>query len=261
MTDSTPLYIMSSTPRRRGRPPLAQGESRARANYSGQPRKRGRPPKSVSMARASASVPWSASTPVSFASREPSVASDDDITARLQTPPPAPIAPLPAALRGTPSDIPALVFQCSGCMTIVGDSYAWVMAHKELSLIVLAQATDKVAVPDDLVACQEELCRGSTYLRLCCASCGRELGRKFQSTPPALDALRGAFSFYVDAVTVYQLGSTHAGGQPSTVPARQSPEADGKMRDLIMVLGERLVRVERYLGLLDEAPRSSTPRR
>ena len=45
------------------------------------------------------------------------------------------------------------------------------------------------------------------------------------------------------------------------MPARQSPEADGKMRDLIMVLGERLVRVERYLGLLDEVPRSSTPRR
>ncbi|WFD33440.1 hypothetical protein MCUN1_000253 [Malassezia cuniculi] len=248
---------MSNTPRRRGRPPLSQGETRARADYSGPPRKRGRPPKSASLGRAASlssdHVPWSASTPSTFIpSREQSVVSDDDLTARLVTPPPRPrpIAPLPAPLRNAPTDsVPALVFQCAECLTIVGDSYAWIMAHKELSLIVLSRTTDKVAVLSELVTAEEDLCHGSTYTRLRCANCSRDLGRRFQSTPATLDALRGVFSFHVDAVIVYQLGSTQASGHPTQVPAKPPTLADAadgdKIRNLLMVLGERLVRVER----------------
>ena len=168
-------------------------------------------------------------------------------------PSPEPATPPPRA----PAAVPPLVFQCAACLVIVGDSTAWLMAHKALALIVLRRATDQVAL-GALAAADEDMCEGSTYVRLSCAGCGRELGRRFQSTPRALDELRGAYSFYVDALAVYELGSAHAGGR--TAPPAPAP-ADDRVRSVLMALGERLVRVERYLGLDDGVPRSSTPPR
>lgn len=241
---------MSSTPRRRGRPPLPRAD--------GPVRRRGRPPKRVwsgtpkgwadAAAEADGAPLPRAGTPDSVPTASPEPATPATLATPATPPPPtrAPAAPA----------VPPLVFQCAACLVIVGDSTAWLMAHKALALIVLRRATDQVAL-GALAAADEDMCEGSTYARLSCAGCGRELGRRFQSTPRALDELRGAYSFYVDALAVYELGSAHAGGR--TAPPAPAP-ADDRVRSVLMALGERLVRVERYLGLDERgAPRSSTP--
>ncbi|WFD30784.1 hypothetical protein MSPP1_001808 [Malassezia sp. CBS 17886] len=171
----------------------------------GRPRKRGRPPRSASLTRAD--------------------------------PPPEPPPRSTAAPESgaSPLSPPALAFQCVGCRSIVGDSFSWATAQRRLSLIVLHEATDRVEVrPPLVVSADGEPCAGSTYVRLHCAQCGRSLGRMYRSTPRDLDELRDAFSFFVDAVTVYQLGSTSAGAARQSSPSlaggagRMVPGADAQ---------------------------------
>ncbi|WFD37966.1 uncharacterized protein MJAP1_000914 [Malassezia japonica] len=207
-------------------------------------------------------------TPTSFVELQESV---QDTPKRAES-----AAPVPTADKAPP----ALVFQCARCLTVVGDSFSWITAQRQLSMIVLREAAEKVAVVGPVITSSEPgQGLGSTYSVLQCTHCTQHLGRQYHETPRALDELRSAFSFHVDAIIVYQLGSTSATGHPSSIPKeiQHTPDEHGKepeakpeapresasdnasemdkIRTLLMVLGERLMRVEQHLHL---SPTSNT---
>ena len=194
----------AGAPARRGRPPLssyptADGISResprARPPQGGPPRKRGRPPKSAAPPEDGHAFVFEAmrpTTPTSFVELQESA---QDPSKRAESAAPAPTA------DKTP---PALVFQCARCLTVVGDSFSWITAQRQLSMIVLREATEKVAVVGPVITSSEPgQGLGSTYSVLQCTHCTQHLGRQYHETPRALDELRSAFSFHVDAIIVY----------------------------------------------------------
>lgn len=113
-------------------------------------------------------------------------------------------APLKRSRSAEATTPPALVFQCARCSTVVSDSFSWIMAQRQLSMIVLREATDKVAVIEPPITSSEPgPTLGSSYSVLRCEQCMHHLGRKYHETPPELEELCGAFSFHVDAIIVY----------------------------------------------------------
>ncbi|WFD18892.1 hypothetical protein MCAP1_001105 [Malassezia caprae] len=272
----------SRAPARRGRPPLsahaatptpshaewaqrAQGPllpATPRRATSGPPRKRGRPPKAVALARAEAArAPpepvWSV-TPPTFRATPPPAPVDADATL---VPSPPPVARPDDTLSLASQEVPpAMVFQCRRCLTIVGDSFAWLTAQRALSMIVLKEATDRVTVQHAQPTSEDMDGEPATFVPLTCAQCLQLLGRMYQHTPIPLEELRGAYSFHHDALVVYQLGSTaqHASAPPAARAEPADREEMEKIRTLLMVMGERLMRVEQYLHL-SPSPAHDTP--
>lgn len=290
----TPRMQPSRAPARRGRPPLsahaapypshAEWAQRVRDEslpatprraVSGPPRKRGRPPKAVALARAEAAARapsepvWSV-TPPTFRASTPPAPVSVDADAALDVLPSAHAPPPDHTFSLAPQEVPpAMVFQCRYCLTIIGDSFSWLTAQRALSMIVLKEATDRVTVQHSQLTSEEIDGEPSMYVPLTCAQCQRPLGRMYQHTPIPLEELRGAFSFHHNALVVYQLGSTaqHAASRPAARADRADRDEMEKVRatrrlrqirTLLMVMGERLMRVEQYLHL-SPSPAHDTP--
>lgn len=176
----------------------------------GPPRKRGRPPRTAAPPAYPHTVhqdPYyvSEATPPSF-----DTGSD---------------APQGSFKRSTSADStpPALVFQCVRCSTVVSDSFSWVTAQRQLSMIVLKETTDKVAVIGPVITSSEPgPALGSTYSVLQCSQCSQHLGRKYHNTPRGIDELQDTFAFHLDAIIVY-VGSTHAAINLGRPPLLDSP--------------------------------------
>ncbi|KAK9760022.1 hypothetical protein K7432_016380 [Basidiobolus ranarum] len=89
-----------------------------------------------------------------------------------------------------PQDISApLVFQCNACRSIVGDSYSWVCATKELNSVSLYGKSDQVQLGEELLTSNSGFDIGSTYIPLTC-SCDVILGKVYKTTPRLLDNVR-----------------------------------------------------------------------
>lgn len=165
-----------------------------------------------------------------------------------------------------------MVFQCRHCLSILGDSFAWLTAQRSLSMIVLQDVTDRVDIQHAHPQSEEIDGEPSTFVPLICAKCLHTLGRMYQDTPPSLAHLRGAFSFHHDALVVYQLGSAGQHAPRPTAPAKPAAapadhdemekvcalRTHTQIRTLLMVMGERLMRVEQYLHL-SPSPAHDTP--
>lgn len=98
-----------------------------------------------------------------------------------------------------------VVFQCGTCRSIFGDSYAFVGSNAQLLLVTLSAVTNVTASAEPQTS-RDGLDAGSSFQELLCAQCQTVLGRKYVTTPVALDALRGLFSFATTAIASYQLG-------------------------------------------------------
>ena len=76
------------------------------------------------------------------------------------------------------------------------------------------------------------------------------LGKRYISTPRAMDELRDVLTFDTGAITSYQLGSgqTWVAGDPAghdRIPSVAELTADvDKMKNIILVLNERVVALE-----------------
>ena len=91
-----------------------------------------------------------------------------------------------------------MVFQCANCRTIVGDSFSWLMAQRELSAIILHKVTENVCQSAPPV--NED---NASYSYLLCNSCNEPLGRRYHTTPPELYHLFNKFALCLDAIIVY----------------------------------------------------------
>ncbi|CAH0481680.1 unnamed protein product [Peronospora belbahrii] len=101
--------------------------------------------------------------------------------------------------------MPLVVFQCSTCRSIFGDSYAFVCSTEELWLVTLSHVTN-VALGSEVQTANTGLDTGSSYYELLCHNCQAVLGRKYLTTPVVLDGIRDLFSFSTEAITSYTLG-------------------------------------------------------
>ncbi|KAK1943963.1 Protein Mis18-alpha [Phytophthora citrophthora] len=101
--------------------------------------------------------------------------------------------------------MPLVVFQCSTCRSIFGDSYAFVSSTEQLWLVTLSHVTNVTLAPEVQTA-NTKHDAGSSYVDLLCQNCQAVLGRKYLTTPVALDGIRDLFSFSTEAITSYTLG-------------------------------------------------------
>lgn len=180
-------------------------------------RRRGRPPKTATLSRgyshrvAPSHPLWRSSGPViatgahSAPKQEstPSHVSDDGSNPNLTS------TSAHVAAQASPANLvpPPMVFQCHRCLTIIGDSTAWLTAQRQLGLIVLRDVTDKVVTLEFLTMTDDSNWECYKFAPLACAKCDQVLGRLYRDTPPDWSIMRGAYCLYHSTLVVYQLGS------------------------------------------------------
>jgi len=152
-----------------------------------------------------------------------------------------------------------LVFQCSKCLSIVGDSCAFLCADNEMKTITLS-AVSSVSVSHsikDLETSTVGLDLGSTFYGFKCANCQTPLGRVYKTTASHLDYIRDYFTFDSDALLTYKLGSYQQIVAPISFPNLQLPtnqdyqrqEAKlSKMQHVLLLFKERLANLESILN-------------
>ena len=98
-----------------------------------------------------------------------------------------------------------LVFSCAKCRTIVGDSFSFLSSDEAAKTITISAALN-VQRTSELYTSYDVVDGGSTYFRFMCYDCKHLLGRLYVTTSPALDHIRGHFTFKIDSITSYELG-------------------------------------------------------
>ena len=107
-----------------------------------------------------------------------------------------------------------LVFSCAGCRTIVGDSYSFEASDPETKTITLTSASN-ISRTVELYTSYEPHDEGSTYFCFSCKHCGESLGKYYVTTSRDLDSLREKFTFNLDQLTSYELGTAQHGKLPA----------------------------------------------
>ncbi|CAH1799078.1 unnamed protein product [Owenia fusiformis] len=100
-----------------------------------------------------------------------------------------------------------MVFQCSKCNTIVGDSTAWLSCNTEMGSVTLNKVTESVESMSVLATSTKGGDLGSTYVGLRCKHCKENLGRIYKTTPRNLDDIRDHFTLSIPKINSYQVGS------------------------------------------------------
>ncbi|PWN25148.1 hypothetical protein BDZ90DRAFT_234356 [Jaminaea rosea] len=135
----------------------------------------------------------------------------------------------PWSPTGPASSSSLVILQCASCRHVLADSSTLVTIRKDLRLIVTTTATAAVVCGEDEAGAESSssaandgegearllLCRdasrsdlGSTYTTFSCGPCGeKDIGRIYKSTGPDLDEMRDGWSFDLEKVIVYPLGS------------------------------------------------------
>ncbi|KAL7688559.1 hypothetical protein Plhal304r1_c019g0069611 [Plasmopara halstedii] len=166
---------------------------------------------------------------------------------------------------GDNTTMPLVVFQCSTCRSIFGDSYAFVCSTEQLWLVTLSHVMNVTLAPEVQTA-SAGFDAGSSYYELLCHNCQAVLGRRYLTTPVALDEIRDLFSFSTGAITSYTLGDPMQKGEGEediwmkqasiacstamqTLAAEQSEvmrlrEEMEKVKTLMVAVDERLAHLE-----------------
>ncbi|RLN64651.1 hypothetical protein BBP00_00003312 [Phytophthora kernoviae] len=164
------------------------------------------------------------------------------------------------------------LFQCSTCRSIFGDSYAFVCSTEQLWLVTLSHVTNVAQAPEVQTA-HDGADAGSSYYELLCHNCQAVLGRRYLTTPVALDAIRDLFSFSTEAITSYTLGepmqnqqeniqaaaACHAAMQKLAVDRNEVVrlrEEMEKVKGLMVTVDDRLAQLEGEVESEEEAPQS-----
>ncbi|XP_069139899.1 protein Mis18-alpha-like [Argopecten irradians] len=117
-------------------------------------------------------------------------------------------------------DVDRVIFQCSQCNSVVGDSSSWTGSNEILRTISLKYVSKKVEVKDRLITSKSGTDLGSTYNLLLCGVCKSDLGRMYKTTPGYLDNMRDVYTLYVEKISSYTFGSC-------------SQEEDGNINDIV----------------------------
>ncbi|XP_064610233.1 uncharacterized protein LOC135474227 [Liolophura sinensis] len=107
-------------------------------------------------------------------------------------------------------DLP-IVIQCGSCFVILGDSTAWVCANEALKTISLERVCPSVITKNDLCTSRGGEDLGSTFMELVCTECKHVVGKQYKTTSRNLDIMRDIFTFEVDKIVSYQVGTADKG--------------------------------------------------
>lgn len=108
------------------------------------------------------------------------------------------------------------VYQCNKCNNIVCDSLCNILIDQDLKIITSDSITFlidyfveavNVTVLGKTKLINDGPAEGATYLELQCDSCKETIGMTFKSTTAETDIYRNMFSFYMDKIKVYTIGS------------------------------------------------------
>jgi hypothetical protein len=152
-----------------------------------------------------------------------------------------------------------LVFYCSKCRTIVGDSFSYLSSDAELKVITLS-ATSNIQRSADVYTSKSGADVGSTYFSFACVSCQTSLGRYYLTTSKDLDYLREKFSFNVDSISSYTLGNAQHGKIPDPLPDGEfdnnidmiDKNDEENLKDSIITLNQEIVKIQAlFIGLVD----------
>ncbi|CAG8582208.1 323_t:CDS:2 [Paraglomus occultum] len=146
-----------------------------------------------------------------------------------------------------------LVFQCIKCRLIVGDSFAWVNADKDLRSVALHAKPANIRVGTEVEWSRGGIDLGSTYVLTYCHGCGNVLGKVYHTTPRKFDYIRDLIMIDLDQVTTYQLGQyLNDGAIPAdliSMPnARMLQLSVDMVKDVLLVMHDRLSNMEHKLG-------------
>ncbi|XP_045197195.2 uncharacterized protein LOC123551944 [Mercenaria mercenaria] len=147
-----------------------------------------------------------------------------------------------------------VVFQCSQCDAIVGDSTSWVSANKIMRTITLGRITSKVGVKSAIEVSQSGIDKGSTFLPIYCINCNEVLGKQYLASPPELDYIRGSFTLHVEKLNSYEVGSAEARGNSDLADMVNVPSPGylmarmNKMQFLIVSMNDRIKNLEACLA-------------
>lgn len=163
-----------------------------------------------------------------------------------------------------------LVFSCSKCRTIVGDSFSYLSSHEEMKTITLTAASS-IQRSADVYTSKTGEDVGSTYFSFTCLNCQAPLGRYYLTTSRDLDELREKFTFTCEGISSYQLGKSQHGKMPeptglSEIAAPTSTSSVDlqtmeqtvsglneevlKIQHVFFGMQQRLEMLEQHLGLL-----------
>lgn len=116
-----------------------------------------------------------------------------------------------------PSDITApFVCSCAKCNIIVGDSYSFLSSHEAMRTITLTAASN-IQRSADVYTAKNGIDIGSTYFSFTCTNCSTTLGRYYLTTSKDLDYIREKFTFNIDGINSYILGTSQHGTMPEPI--------------------------------------------
>mmetsp|Transcript_24 Transcript_24/g.37 ORF Transcript_24/g.37 Transcript_24/m.37 type:complete len:177 (-) Transcript_24:46-576(-) len=142
----------------------------------------------------------------------------------------------------------ALVFFCSKCRTILGDSLSLLFADQTTNTVtlegVVRTTKSKGLRHDD----SDSSTAGCSYRDVACSGCQTVVGRSYTTTTPALDRFRGHVSLDLNQVESYSLGCASEDGRdggPGVVDhvERLATELN-KVQAMVLCFNERLENLE-----------------
>ncbi|XP_011666415.1 uncharacterized protein LOC581852 [Strongylocentrotus purpuratus] len=154
-------------------------------------------------------------------------------------------------------DLPA-VFQCQRCNVIISDSIAFTAAHDDLKSITVNRVNSSVELSTKLITSTDGIDQGSTFSPLVCQGCKTVLGKVYRTTPRPLDDLRDYFTFDVNKLSVYQVGSSDSSALPESESSFQQytnlktlKETTLKLQVLMCAMHQRILNIEQSLEIED----------
>ncbi|KAJ2612627.1 hypothetical protein EV177_002906 [Coemansia sp. RSA 1804] len=162
-----------------------------------------------------------------------------------------------------------VVFSCSKCRTILGDTFAYVASIPERNYFGLQAVPESVVCSTKCKTSTERGEEGSTYHELSCGECHQTVGRKYLTTTQDIDLIRGAYALDIQRVITYELGKC-LGNKPASadVPPPEFYTSVAFRDDLGMVknnvtaIAAKLQKLEQVIMRLPQAsmsPRSAPP--
>lgn len=136
-----------------------------------------------------------------------------------------------------------LVFQCSKCMTIIGDSLSWQFSSEAQQMICLSRVTESISIDRDVHLSQTSTQQMSTYSKLFCRGCWSCIGRMYHSTSLDFDPFRGLYTLDVKRISCYKTGGDSNEGIFSSM------ESVDPIKYILVSMDERLRAVEKQLGM------------
>ncbi|XP_069494956.1 protein Mis18-beta isoform X2 [Ambystoma mexicanum] len=153
---------------------------------------------------------------------------------------PEPAASLPV-LCGRYNLKDMLVFQCSQCNTVLGDSLQMCGEDANLDCVICLRVTSDVIIEENLMFDVEGLLAGSSYNPLYCRSCRILIGFCLYSTLKSLAHLRRLFCLSKEKFSCYLLESK------KSVPASDLNFNISSLKDTFSEMKHGLV--EAYCGI------------